>query len=261
MLGFEQVLGQMRRLSMNVLVHAPEVGEGGGFERLDRELALCRRYGVCAIPPAGEDVGRLSKLGAAFRESSTVLGWYIRDEPEPGFLPKFLAAKAALEAAAPEQPAVCLFYRPDSAMAFAPHQPVLLTDCYPFAYAHDGTSLGPPFALRDGPLALGDGLGQFNPWGRRGVLEWMDLCRSVCGDIPHWITLQTFESGDGRTVRWREPTVPEMRLQTWLAVPGAPRGSRTSTTCTAPTSSAIPGRPVTARQRRCWTRSADWARN
>ena len=89
---------------------------------------------------------------------------------------------------------------------------------------HDGTSIGPHFAVKGGPLAMADNLGRFSTWGTRGILEWMDLCRSLTGEHPHWITLQVFESGDGRNVRWRQPTVPELRLQTWLAIAGGAKG-------------------------------------
>jgi len=225
MLGFEHFLCEMRRMSMNCLVHAPEVGKGqAAVERFQRRITLCREYGIYAVPPSGEDPARLRRLGKRFRDESTILGWYIRDEPPPEFLPDFLKCHDALTQTAPEQPVLCLFYRPDSVAEFAGYQPVLLTDCYPFGYMHDGVSLGPHFGIKDGPLALGRGLGRFNPWGRRGILEWMDLCRTLSGDVPHWITLQTFESGDGRMVRWREPTAAEMRLQTWLAIAGGAKG-------------------------------------
>jgi len=224
-LGFEGFLREMRRCSMNCLLYAPEVGEGPeGTARLKHHVALCRRYGVYAVPHGGGDLSRLGELARTFGDEPSVLGWYIRDEPPPEFLPEFLECKKLLDEIAPRQPAVCLFYRPDSVLEFAPHQPVMLTDCYPFGYMHDGVSLGPHFAIKDGPHTLARGMGRFNPWGRRGVLEWMDLCRTLCGDLPHWITLQTFESGDGRQVRWREPTAPEMRLQTYLAVAGGAKG-------------------------------------
>lgn len=224
-LGFEQFLHEMRRMCMNCLVHAPELGKGRiGLNRFKRHLSLCRDYGIYAVPSGGQDCKHLKDLGNRFRQESRILGWYIRDEPEPGFLPQFLACRNTLADIAPDQPALCLFYRPDSVAEFALHQRVLLTDCYPFGYMHDGVSLGPHFGIKEGPLALDRGLGQFNPWGRRGILEWMDLCRALAGEVPHWITLQTFESGDGRLVRWREPTAPEMRLQTWLAIAGGAKG-------------------------------------
>jgi len=228
-LGFEDLLRDMRRMSMNCLVYGPVLGhEPDALARFAHEIALCGRYGVDAVPSAGEgaaaDVARLADVAGRFRDAPAILGWYIRDEPPPEFVPDFLRCRDALAAAAPRHPALCLFYRPDSVADFAPHQPAVLTDCYPIGYVHDGVSLGPHFGIRSGPLALARGMGRFNPWGVRGILEWMDLCRALCGDRPHWITLQTFESGDGREVRWREPTAPELRLETWLAVAGGAKG-------------------------------------
>jgi len=224
-LGLEGLLRDLRRHSVNCLVAGPGVGEGlEGLARLRREVALCRRYGVFVIPYIGSEVSHLRAVAAALKDEPAILGWYIRDEPNPDFLPEFLQCRAALQEVAPQQPALCLFYRPDSAADFAPHQPLLLTDCYPLTYMHQGTSIGPHFAVREGALALGRELGQFNMWGNRGVLEWMDLCRALCGNRPHWITLQGFESGDGHLVRWRQPTAAEIRLQTYLAVAGGAKG-------------------------------------
>ena len=241
-LGLEGLLRNMRRNSMNCLLAAPRLnlpfGSGHAEEtpaeriaRLGNEVALCGRYGVSAmvyvgVTDASEDQSRelLPAAADALKDESSVLGWYIRDEPAPEFLPEFLEYQSSLEQAAPRQPALCLFYRPDSAAVFAPHQPLLLTDCYPVAYMHDGTSLGPHFAAGSGPLRLSQDLGRFNMWGPRGVLEWMDLCAALCGDKPHWVTLQVFESGDGRDVRWRQPTATELRLQTYIAVAGGAKG-------------------------------------
>ena len=224
-LGLEALLRDMRRRCMNVLVAGPKVGPGAeGFEALRQDAALCRRYGVFVLPYIGGDVAQLRSAGAALKDESAILGWYIQDEPNPDFLPQFQDCKAALREVAPGQPALCLFYRPDAAADFAPHQPLLLTDCYPLAYGAEGSSIGPHFAVRSGPLMLSRDLGKFNMWGNRGILEWMDLCRTLCGDRPHWITLQAFESGDGALVRWRQPTAPEIRLQTYLALAGGAKG-------------------------------------
>lgn len=241
-LGLEGLLRNMRRNSMNCLLAAPRLSLPFGCERADEtsteriarlreEVALCARYGVSSVVYVGatdaseaESMETLRAAAEALKDESSVLGWYIRDEPVPAFLPRFLEYQASLEEAAPRQPAVCLFYRPDSAAVFAPYQPLLLTDCYPIAYMHDGTSLGPHFAVGGGPLKLSDDLGRFNMWGPRGVLEWMDLCAAISGNMPHWITLQVFESGDGREVRWRQPTATELRLQTYLAIAGGAKG-------------------------------------
>jgi hypothetical protein len=224
-LGLEALLRDMRRRCMNVLVAGPKVGSGTeGVEALRQDAALCRRYGVFVLPYTGSDVAQLRSVGAALKDEPAILGWYIQDEPNPEFLPQFQACKAALREVAPGQPAVCLFYRPDAAAEFAPHQPLMLTDCYPLTYSDGGSSLGPHFAVRSGPLMLTRDLGKFNMWGNRGILEWMDLCHALCGDRPHWITLQVFESGDGALVRWRQPTAAEIRLQTYLAVAGGAKG-------------------------------------
>jgi len=239
-LGLEGLLRDMRRLSMNCLVHGPRVDEGAeGLARVKQEIALCHRYGMFVIPvgclngesrPRGSDISKLLRpVAEALKDEPSILGWYILDEPPPEFLPEFLECQAALAEVAPRQPALCLFYRPDAAADFAPHQPLLLTDCYPLAYWHGGTSLGPHFAIRldtgyRSGLKLSREMGQFNLWGNRGILEWMDLCRVHSGGRPHWITLQVFESGDGDRVRWRGPTVAEIRLQTYLAVAGGAKG-------------------------------------
>lgn len=224
-LGLEGLLRDVRRHHMNCFLYGPAIGEGSaGIARLKQDVELCRRYGVFVMPRGGSNVSRLRKLAEALKDEPAVLGWYIRDEPPPEFLPEFRKCASVLAETAPGQPALCLFYRLDSVADFASHQPLLLTDCYPFTYMHDGTSVGPHFAIRNGPLALSRGMGQFNMWGARGILEWMDMCRTVSGDLPHWITLQTFESGDGRQVRWREPTAAEMRLQTYMAVAGGAKG-------------------------------------
>jgi len=223
--GHEGLLRQMRRLSMNCLVCAPAVGTGEEeLAEAKQRIALYRRYGVYVLPHCSGGLGVFRSAAEALKDETNVLAWYIRDEPNPDFVPEFLEYKRALEEAAPGQPAVCLFYRPDSVLAFSPHQPIMLTDCYPLTYAHDATSLGPHFALRQGHLAIPEEFAQFNMWGNRGVLEWMDLCRFYCGDQPHWLTLQAFESGDGRRVRWRAPTVADLRLQTWMAVAGGAKG-------------------------------------
>ena len=224
-LGLEGLLRDVRRLHMNCFLYGPPIGNGSaGIAQLKRDVELCRRYGVFVMPNGGSDVSRIRKLASALKDDPALLGWYIRDEPPPEFLPEFQKCAATLAEIAPHQPAICLFYRLDSVAEFAQHQPLLLTDCYPFTYMHDGTSIGPHFAVRSGPLALSKGMGQFNMWGARGLLEWMDICRTVSGDLPHWITLQTFESGDGRQVRWREPSAAEMRLQTYLAIAGGAKG-------------------------------------
>jgi len=224
-LGLEALLRDMRRRCMNVLVAGPKVESGAeGLEALRQDAALCRRYGVFVLPYTGSDVAQLRSVGAALKDEPAILGWYIQDEPNPEFLPQFQACKAALREVAPGQPALCLFYRPDAAAEFAPHQPLMLTDCYPLTYSDGASSIGPHFAVRSGPLMLSKGLGKFNMWGNRAILEWMDLCRALCGDRPHWITLQVFESGDGALVRWRQPTAAEIRLQTYLAVAGGAKG-------------------------------------
>lgn len=241
-LGLEGLLRNMRRQYMNCLLAAPRLSAPFGCERADetsaeriarlrKEVALCRRHGVFTVVYVGagdtseaESVNGLQATAEALKDEPSVLGWYIRDEPPPEFLPTFLEYRSCLERTAPHQPAVCLFYRPDSAAVFAAYQPVLVTDCYPVAYMHDGTSLGPHFAAGNGPLRLSHDLGRFNMWGPRGVLEWMDLCAALCGNRPHWVTLQVFESGNGRVVRWRQPTATELRLQTYLAVAGGAKG-------------------------------------
>ncbi len=223
--GLEGLLDDMRRRSMNVIVAGPQVsGEPGGPEALRRQVALCRQYGVSVLPFLGGDLNLLTAATEALRDDPAVLGWYIKDEPSPDFLPEFQRAAAQLQRVAPGQPALCLFYRPDAAAVFAPFQPLLLTDCYPLTYNDGGTSLGPHFAARDSTLKLDRGLSRFNMWGNGGVIEWMDLCRGLCGDQAHWVTLQIFESGDGHVVRWRQPTAAELRLQTWQAIAGGAKG-------------------------------------
>jgi len=224
-LGLEGLLRDVRRRHMNCFLYGPRIGEGSaGIAQLKRDIELCRRYGMFVMPNSGSKAATLRRLAETFKDEPAVLGWYIRDEPDPEFLPEFQKCVSTLAEVAPRQPALCLFYRLDSVAEFAPHQPLLLTDCYPFTYMHDGTSIGPHFAIRSGPHAVSRGMGQFNMWDARGILEWMDMCRTLTGGLPHWITLQTFESGDGRQVRWREPTAAEMRLQTYLAVAGGAKG-------------------------------------
>jgi len=240
--GLEGLLRDMRRAGMNCFVDAPRLSDpfepGGAKEtasqrivRLQAEVRLCERYGVKSLVYVGArsgseglDVASVREAAAALRGEWAVLGWDVEGEPEPAFLPTFETYSAAIQSVAPRHPAVCMFYRPDSTAAFAEHQPLLLTDCYPVGIMHDGTSLGPHFAVREGPLRLSQNMGRFNMWGARGVLEWMDLCRACSGGLPHWVTLQVFESGDGRQVRWRQPTVSELRLQTFLAVAGGAKG-------------------------------------
>ncbi len=227
--GFEDLLRDMRRHSMNCLVAGPRLGTGAdAIEKLKQDVELCRRYGIYGVistdAATGFDAAALRMAATELKDDPMVLGWYIKDEPDPNFLPTFLDRKAILAEAAPRQPAVCLFYRPDSAELFSKYQPLLLTDCYPLTYMHDGTSIGPYFANRSGygPV-LAKELQRFNMWGNTGILEWMDLCR-VLTDLPHWITLQAFGSGDDHLVRWRQPTTSEIRLQTYFAIAGGAKG-------------------------------------
>ncbi|MFH1743176.1 MAG: hypothetical protein ABIH23_29565, partial [bacterium] len=230
-LGFEALLRDICRYHMNCLVAGPRLDLGDlDLDKLQSDLDLCERYGVYTMPLTGNDLQRLQSIVEGSKAHPMILGWYIRDEPSPEFLDEFLKCKALVSEIAPRQPAICLFYRPDSAMRFASYQPVMLTDSYPLAYMHNGTSLGMQFAVREGIFSLfdgfvlADGMSKFNMWGNRGILEWMDLIRSVCGDRPHWITLQAFESGDGHEVRWRAPTITELRLQVYLAIAGGAKG-------------------------------------
>jgi hypothetical protein len=235
-LGMAGLVRDMRRRALNCLVAAPRVHHATAERdpRLAAAIDVCARHHIYVVPYLGvgaaeqtemeKTLAEYSRLVSTFKNNPIVLGWYITDEPPPEFLPQFLQWKDAVADAAPSQPALCLFYRPDSVATFGSHQPVLLSDCYPIAHMHDGTSLGPHFALRDGPLKLSGDLGRYNMWGTRGVLEWMDLCRALAGHSRHWVTLQVFESGDGRQVRWRQPTAPELRLQTYLAIAGGAKG-------------------------------------
>ena len=217
-LGREGLLRDMRRNNMNLILSSG--GLSGGQK--DREqLKLFERYGVYIVPNAGRNLAEVAK---ELKDESIILGWYIRDEPPPEFLGTFLEKKAILEEVAPNHPAMCLFYRPDSAAMFAPHQPLMITDCYPLVYMHNGTSLGPHFGLARGEYKLEDGMGRFNMYGNRGIIEWMDLCRTFSGDTPHWITLQCFESGNSKEIRWRDPTVNEIRLQVYMAIAGGAKG-------------------------------------
>jgi hypothetical protein len=225
--GFEDLLRDMRRHSMNCLVAGPRLGTGtDAIEKLKRDVALCHRYGIYGVistdAATGFDAEALRMAATALKDDPMVLGWYIKDEPDPNFLPIFLERKTLLEEVSPGQPAVCLFYRPDSAELFSKYQPLILTDCYPLTYMHDGTSIGPYFANLTGSVLAKD-LQRFNMWGNMGVLEWMDLCR-VLTSLPHWVTLQAFGGGNDHMVRWREPTTPEIRLQTYLAIAGGAKG-------------------------------------
>ncbi len=231
-LGFEGLLREMCRLSMNCLIAGPRLYEGElDLNRLQQELDLCQQYGVYLMPLTGTDEARLRILAEKFGNHPAILGWYIQDEPSPEFLDEFLKCKYLLEELAPKQPAFCLFYRPDSVRRFAPHQPVMLTDHYPLAYMHNGTTLGMHFGVRGGifslteDFVLADGMSRFNMWNNYGMIEWMDLCQTIGGfSRRHWITLQAFESGNGHEVRWRAPSAPELRLQTWLSIAGGVSG-------------------------------------
>ena len=230
-LGLEGMVRTMRRHYMNCLVAAPKVTEGAsGLARLKRDVALCKKYGIYSLPSGSGGAYRLSPeqlrpVVEALKDEPYILGWYIRDEPFPAFLPEFLECQKLLDEIAPNQPAVCLFYQPDSMEVFAPHQPVMLTDCYPLAYSHDGTSLGPHFLIEEGEYKLTKGMERFNMYDNRGIVEWMDLCRSLCGNMPHWITLGCFEAGNSmRPTRHRDATIAELRLQIYMAIAGGAKG-------------------------------------
>ena len=217
-LGREGLLRDMRRSNMNLILSSGQLRGG----QKDREhLQLLERYGIYIVPNAGENLAQVAK---ELKDESMILGWYIRDEPPPEFLGTFLEKKAILEEVAPNHPAMCLFYRPDSAAMFASHQPLMMTDCYPLVYMHNGTSLGPHFALADGKYKLEDDMGRFNMYGNRGIIEWMDLCRTFSGDTSHWITLQCFESGNSKKIRWRDPTINEIRLHVYMSIAGGAKG-------------------------------------
>lgn len=225
--GWAGVMRNMRRAAMNVLVAPAPEGESIG-QRLAslRHLSeLAKANGIMLVPQIGSGIDEARRLAEAFRTDPSIVAWYVKDEPDPNFLPTFLEFKKLLAEIAPAQPAVCLFYRPDSATDFARAQPIMLTDCYPLAYTHEGTSLGPHFALRKGQqYFLDKGMGRYLPFGTRGVLEWMDLIRANAGDLPHWATLAVFESGDSRLIRWRQPTAAELRLQVHMAIAGGAKG-------------------------------------
>lgn len=221
----------MRRHHMNCLVAAPQVTGGpNGIERLKRDVALCKKYGIYSMPSGSGGEYRLSPdqlrpVAKAMKDVPYILAWYIRDEPFPTFLPEFLECQKLLKEIAPDQPAVCLFYQPDSMADFALHQPIMLTDCYPLAYSHDGTSLGPHFLIEEGEYKLSKGMERFNIYDNRGIVEWMDLCKSLSGDMPQWITLGCFEAGNSmRPIRHRDATIAELRLQIYMALGAGAKG-------------------------------------
>ena len=229
-LEYESLAQDLVKLNMNCIVAGPPLGvywQSGkpkDIEVFAKQIAICEKYGIYTIPFVRElPEEALIPYLERFKDSQTVLGWYIKDEPNPDYLPTFLSYKKTIEAIAPRQPAICLFYRPDSAVDFTPYQPLVLSDCYPTAWVHNGTSIGPHFMHKDGNLSLGHEMSRFNMYGNYGVLEWMDLIANYT-EKPHWVTLQGFGSTEGRYVRWREPTAEEIRLHTYLAIAGGAKG-------------------------------------
>lgn len=229
-LGYDSLVEELAKLNMNCIVAGPPLGiywhsgKSKDIEVFAEEIAICEKYGIYTIPFVRElPQETLKPYLERFKDSKMILGWYIKDEPNPDYLPTFLSYKKAIEAIAPNQPALCLFYRPDSTVDFVPYQPLVLTDCYPTAWAHNGTSVGPHFMYKDGNLSLGHSMSRMNMYGRAGVLEWMDLIANYT-EKPHWVTLQGFGSDEGRYVRWREPTAEEIRLHTYLAIAGGAKG-------------------------------------
>ena len=92
-LGLEGLLRDMRRHFMNCMVAGPGLGKGPeDISRLKQDIALCRRYGVFVLPAANNTNYRfnpavLRSVAEVLKDEPAVLGWYIRDEPNPDFLP------------------------------------------------------------------------------------------------------------------------------------------------------------------------------
>ncbi len=211
----------MRRMNMNVLIASP-----GGAALTPEYLDKMAGNGIQVIPYCGwEEMEKT--IRPEVKDHPSILGWYVRDEPPTDFLPEFLERCEVIKKLTPDKPALCLFYMPDAASEFAPHQPVLLTDSYPLCYQHDGTSLGPHFAHHrpDDPLTLKKGMGRYAPYGVYGVMDWMNMMNAYAGaNKPHWVTLQTFESGNGKWVRWIMPSQSELRLMAYYAIAGGAKG-------------------------------------
>lgn len=217
--GWDGLVRDMKNMCMNVLICSPGAGN------MPKLSPLLEKHQIYVVPSVGSDIENIRKTVTPVKDDPMVLGWYIRDEPPAQWLPEFLKVSEVLKEISPTKPAMCLFYMPDAAIAFAKHQPLVLTDNYPLGYMHNGTSLGPHFAHhhKNDPLTLKDGMSRYSTWGNRGILEWMDLIQAHTGR-PHWITLQVFESGNGKAVRWRLPTRSDIRLQIYYALAGGAKG-------------------------------------
>ena len=155
-LDFESLAEDMAKLNMNCLVAGPPMGrywQSGKSKSLDefaKQIKICEEYGIYTLPFKTDlSQEQFKPYIEKFKDSPMILGWYIKDEPNPDYLPTFLSFKKLIEEITPNQPAICLFYRPDSAIDFTPHQPLVLSDCYPTAWIHNGTSIGPHFMHKE----------------------------------------------------------------------------------------------------------------
>ena len=163
--------------------------------------------------PADADTARrvIEPLVDRIAGHPSLKGYLIADEPLLKLREKVKLAVDTIRARDPQRPAMpVLIGLERGEVIFADSQPgVMLIDVYPVAWgnAHCNFSMA--------------GFGY-------PELDFVDYVRELASvkpeSVPLWIILQTHRWGDGRSGSLREPTVEEVRLQTWLAVGEGAKG-------------------------------------
>jgi hypothetical protein len=138
-------------------------------------------------------------------------GYMIADEPSLRQRDKVRLAIEAFRARDPQRPAFPVLIGLERGdVIFQESRPdVMLIDVYPVAW---------PSGLCEFTLS-GFGYPQLDFVGYVRTLT-----RDKPVDVPLWIILQTHRWGDGTRGSLREPTVEEVRLQTWLSIAEGARG-------------------------------------
>jgi len=113
----------------------PKAASGAeGLEALRQDAALCRRYGVFVLPIRQRCRTTSFSRRRAERRAGDFWDGTSRMSRTRNFCPSSRPAKRRCGKCSP--PAGALSVLPsDAAADFAPHQPLLLTDCYPLTYS------------------------------------------------------------------------------------------------------------------------------
>lgn len=140
-------------------------------------------------------------------DSSTILAWYLIDEPDlQGVLPgKVSKAKEAIARVDAKHPIALVVASPDKFSAYADSTDIFMVDPYPIGRGKSGTS----FLLTK-------------------VSDYVKRARIAVKDQkPVWVVLQAFGYQNENNKGWgweREPTYKEERCMTYLAIVHGAKG-------------------------------------